>query len=82
MGAAAYFAVRFRAPFASGWTRPIHWFSNSGKWGQPALFRYFGFAPLDHILFCQLYYKAPQEVNPWFPRHNGRLPRKGRRVNT
>jgi hypothetical protein len=54
----------------------------SWKWGQTYLFLHFAFATLAHILFCQLYYKVPQEVNPWFPRQNGRLPRNGQRVNT
>ena len=30
----------------------------------------------------QLYDKVPREVNSWLPRHNGRLPKKGRLVNT
>jgi hypothetical protein len=30
----------------------------------------------------QLYDKVRRELNSWLPRHNGRLPKKGRPVNT
>jgi hypothetical protein len=30
----------------------------------------------------QLYDKAPHEMNSWFPRYNGRLPKKARPANT
>ena len=49
--------------------------------GNGVRLRYFliFLAALDQILFQQLYDKVPRDVNSWFPRHNGRIPRKGRR---
>ncbi len=63
----------------------LHRLGKMGSWEDGVRLRYFFILllrPSTTFFSNQLYDKVPREVNSWLPRHNGRLPKKGRPVNT